>query len=285
MLGRSVREAAKRSLSMDAAAAAQLGRGLRPFILRRKKADVLTELPARIDQTIHGVMDPAQRGIYDSLRKHYQTTLLARIRRDGIAKSGVHVLEALLRLRQVACHPGLVDRDRQHDKSAKLDVLFEQLGPIVEQAKKVLIFSQFTSFLDIVERELAEREIGFARLDGATRDRKRPVARFQTDPRCNVFLISLKAGGLGLNLVAAEYVFLLDPWWNPAAEAQAIDRAHRIGQTRTVVAYRLLCQDSIEERVAALQEKKRALVSSVFAETERVGLGGLSVTDVEALLA
>jgi len=285
LFGSSLREASKRSLELDADVAAQLGRGLRPFLLRRKKADVLSDLPPRIEQTIHCVMAPPQRAAYEAIRRHYQTSLLARVRRDGVRRSAVHVLEALLRLRQVACHPGLVDEDRRHDTSAKLEALSEQLSLVVEQGKKALVFSQFTTLLDIVESELERGKISFTRLDGKTSNRKERVARFQTDPSCSVFLVSLKAGGVGLNLTAAEYVFLLDPWWNPAAEAQAIDRAHRMGQTRTVVSYRLLCKDTVEDRIALLQEKKRALVASVFSETGKTQLGNLSIEDVEALLS
>jgi SNF2 family DNA or RNA helicase len=284
LFGHAFRPASKRSLDLDAEAATRLGRGLRPFLLRRKKSDVLAELPPRIEQTIHCEMAPPQRAIYDEVRRHYQTSLLARVRRDGVGRSAVHVLEALLRLRQIACHPGLVDGGRRAETSAKLEALLEQLEPLVAQGKKALVFSQFTSLLDIVQKELADRKIAFERLDGTTRDRKERVARFQSDASCSVFLISLKAGGLGLNLTAAEYVFLLDPWWNPAAESQAIDRAHRMGQTRTVVSYRVLCKDTVEERVAELQEKKRALVESVFAES-KTRLGDLSIEDVEALLS
>jgi SNF2 family DNA or RNA helicase len=228
-------------------------------------------------------MGREQRAHYDRIKEHYRTTLLARIRREGVAKNTMHVLSALLRLRQAACHPGLLDRNLELDESAKISTLLEHLSPIVEQGKKVLVFSQFTSLLDIVERELREANIVFERLDGATRDRQSRVTRFQSDATCPVFLVSLKAGGVGLNLTAAEYVFILDPWWNPAAEAQAIDRAHRIGQTRSVTAYRLLCRDTVEERVAELQEKKRALVSAIFAEDDAASLSSLSAEDVEAL--
>jgi SNF2 family DNA or RNA helicase len=164
-------------------------------------------------------------------------------------------------------------------------VLLEHLEPIARQGKKALVFSQFTRLLDLVGRDLDARGIQFARLDGTSSNRKELVDRFQNDASCTVFLVSLKAGGVGLNLTAAEYVFLLDPWWNPAAEAQAVDRAHRMGQTKTVVAYRLLCKDTIEDRVAELQQKKRTLVTSVFDETEAARLGTLSIDDLEALLS
>jgi superfamily II DNA or RNA helicase len=286
MLGPRTRDVTRSGFGkLEAETAQQLGRGLKPFLLRRTKSDVLPDLPARVEQTLHCEMTKPQRVAYDRVRRHYQDTLLGRIRRDGVARSTMHVLEALLRLRQLACHTALVDPARAGDGSGKLDVLIEKLVPLAEQGKKALVFSQFTSFLDLVEAELGDRGVTFERLDGATTNRKTHVARFQEDPACPVFLVSLKAGGLGLNLTAAEYVFLLDPWWNPAAEAQAIDRAHRIGQTRTVVAYRMLATDSIEHRVAELQAKKRELVAAVFNETGGAPLKGLSIADVEMLLA
>jgi superfamily II DNA or RNA helicase len=276
---------ARRGLTkLDAEDAQRLGRGLKPFLLRRTKTEVLADLPARVEQTLHCEMTKPQRIAYDRVRKHYQDVLLGRLRKEGMAGSTMHVLEALLRLRQLACHSALVDPTRKTDGSGKLDVLMEQLVPLAEQGKKALVFSQFTSFLDLVELELMERGIAFERLDGSTKDRKARVTRFQEDAGCSIFLISLKAGGLGLNLTAAEYVFLLDPWWNPAAEAQAIDRAHRIGQTRTVVAYRMLATDSIEHRVAELQARKRAVVAAVFDDAGGAPLAGLSIADVEMLL-
>ena len=167
---------------------------------------------------------------------HYRTSLLGRINRDGIARSRIHVLEALLRLRQAACHPGLLDRARRDEPSAKLDTLLPQLAQVGEKRHKALVFSQFTSLLGIVRSRLDRQGVRYEYLDGQTRDREARVERFRSDRDCLLFLVSLKAGGLGLNLTAAEYVFLLDPWWSPAVETQAIDRTHRIGQTRPVFA-------------------------------------------------
>ncbi|CAN5746417.1 hypothetical protein BH11MYX4_BH11MYX4_21620 [soil metagenome] len=284
MLGSSVREAVAEGFDLDRAWAAQIGRGLRPFLLRRTKDEVLRELPPRIDTTLLCTMEPAQRVVYERAKQHYRARLLDEAQRRGVTTgSSFEILEAILRLRQIACHPALVDEGRRHQRSAKLDVLAARLAPLVRRGRKALVFSQFTRLLDLVEQDLEARGIAFARLDGRTADRRAPVERFQTDPSCSVFLVSLKAGGVGLNLTAAEYVFLLDPWWNPAAEAQAIDLAHRMGQKRTVMAYRLICKDTIEERVAQLQEKKRALVSSVFGAAE--GPAALSLADVEALFS
>ena len=241
-----------------------LAKAIRPFLLRRTKAQVAPELPERTEETRSCELGPKQRALYDELRAHYQAALLQRVAKQGLAQSKIQVLEALLRLRQAACHPGLLDPTRRDEESAKLDVLFNELPDLVEKGHKTLVFSQFTSLLSIVREGLDKRGIVYAYLDGHTVDRQACVDRFQNDPACQVFLISLKAGGLGLNLTAAEYVFLLDPWWNPAVEAQAIDRAHRIGQTRPVFAYRLIAANTIEERILTLQQQKRSLAESVI---------------------
>jgi SNF2 family DNA or RNA helicase len=257
---------------------------LRPMILRRTKAQVEPELPARTEQTIHCELDGPQRRFYDELRAHYRATLLARVARTGLAKSKMQVLEALLRLRQAACHPGLVDPRRAGDPSAKLDVLLPQLAEVVEEGHKALVFSQFTSFLALLRQRLDAGGIVHEYLDGQTRDRAARVSRFTADRDCRVFLISLKAGGVGLNLTAAEYVFLLDPWWNPAVEAQAIDRAHRIGQDKHVFAYRLIAQDTVEEKVAELQQTKRELADAILSADPAL-IRNLSAEDLEWLLA
>jgi SNF2 family DNA or RNA helicase len=198
------------------------------------------------------------------LRNHYRRALRRRIDRYGFQTSKLHVFQALLRLRQAACHPGLVDQARVHHTSTKLDLLLERLGQARNEGHKALVFSQFTRLLAIVRKRLDEAGVSYEYLDGQTRDRETRVERFQSDRNRSVFLISLKAGGLGLNLTAADYVFLLDPWWNPAVEAQAIDRAHRIGQSRPVLACRLIARNTIEEKVVELQEAKRELVESIL---------------------
>jgi superfamily II DNA or RNA helicase len=241
-----------------------LGQALRPFILRRTKEQVARELPPKGEQTLYCEMEAAERKRYEDLRQHYRTSLLERIETEGLAKSKIQVLEALLRLRQAACHPGLMSAERSGEPSAKLELLLEQLGEVLEAGHKALVFSQFTSFLKIVRNRLDRSGATYEYLDGATRDRQARVERFQTDKDCGVFLISLKAGGLGLNLTAAEYIFILDPWWNPAVEAQAVDRAHRIGQTRPIFAYRLITRETVEEKVLELQKVKRDLAASII---------------------
>jgi superfamily II DNA or RNA helicase len=268
----------------DRSAIDVLARGIRPFILRRTKAQVAPELPARTELTMHCDLVGAQRELYDELRNHYRTALLGRIAREGLQKSKMHVLEALLRLRQAACHPGLIDPGHSDVPSAKFEALMPQLAEVLEEGHKALVFSQFTSLLGLLRPRLAQAGIDYEYLDGRTRDRQVPVHRFQTDPKCGVFLISLKAGGLGLNLTAAEYVFLLDPWWNPAVEAQAIDRAHRIGQSRHVFAYRLLATGTVEEKIAELQRNKRDLADAIL-QADAGLLRTLKQEDLEILLS
>jgi hypothetical protein len=261
-----------------------LAQAVRPFILRRTKAQVARELPERTEQTIYCDLSREQRALYDELRDHYRGALLTRIDKQGLAKSKIMVLEALLRLRQAACHPGLIDADRKEEHSAKLEVLVEQLQEVLESGHKALVFSQFTSLLAIVRKRLEGLGMVYEYLDGKTRDRQKRVERFQNDPACPLFLISLKAGGLGLNLTAADYVFLMDPWWNPAVEAQAIDRAHRIGQLRRVSAYRLIARDTVEEKVLALQKTKRDLAAAIIGESNSL-IRDLKREDLELLLS
>jgi superfamily II DNA or RNA helicase len=263
---------------------ALLSRALRPFIVRRTKREVAKDLPDRTEETVMIDLEGAQKKLYEELRAHYRASLQKKVKERGLERSKIHVLEALLRLRQAACHPALVDPKRRRDPSAKLEVLLEELPTLREKGQKALVFSQFTSLLSIVREELDDRGIPYEYLDGATVDRQARVNRFQTDPGCPFFLISLKAGGLGLNLTAAEYVFLLDPWWNPAAEAQAIDRAHRIGQTRPVFAYRLLARGTIEERILELSQRKKKLAESVI-EADGSLIGDLTAEDLDLLLS
>jgi superfamily II DNA or RNA helicase len=260
---------------------AVLARALRPFILRRTKDQVAPELPARTEQTVLVELDRGERARYDELRVHYRKSLLAGGQEWGKVK--FNVLEALLRLRQASCHPGLLDPARRTLPSSKLDALLVHLREVVDEGRKALVFSQFTSFLGIVRDALGAENLPCAYLDGKTKDRAAEVERFRTDPACSIFLISLKAGGLGLNLTEAEVVFLLDPWWNPAVEAQAIDRTHRIGQTRPVFAYRLVSKDTVEEKVLELQRSKRALADAILGGGEE-GLGDLSREDLDLLL-
>jgi len=257
---------------------------LRPFILRRTKGQVARELPAKTEQTIYCDLEAGERKHYNELRDYYRAKLLTHVESDGLSKSKFQVLEALLRLRQAVCHPGLIDKSSVKQPSAKLDALLEQLDQVLEEDHKVLVFSQFTSLLAILRDRLDTANISYGYLDGRTRDRQARVEQFQNDPNLKLFLISLKAGGLGLNLHAAEYVYLLDPWWNPAVEAQAIDRAHRIGQTRQVFAYRLIARDTVEEKVLELQQSKRDLADAIITADNSL-LHNLTREDLELLLS
>jgi superfamily II DNA or RNA helicase len=260
-----------------------LARVVRPFVLRRTKEQVLRDLPAKTEQTLECELEPKQRKEYDALRDHYRRALI-----EGPSDKAVDhfsVLEALLRLRQAACHPGLIDPRRVDEPSAKLEALFERLAEVLESGHKALVFSQFTSLLAIVRSRLDKAATPYAYVDGQTpaKARASQVERFQNDDACPLLLSSLKAGGVGLNLTAADYVFLLDPWWNPAAESQAIGRAHRIGQKRSVFAYRLVCTNTIEERVLELQSRKREL-AAVILDGEATTLRDLTREDLERLL-
>ncbi len=210
--------------------------------------------------------------------------MLDRVDRVGVGRARMHILEALLRLRQAACHPVLADPRKGAAPSAKLDALLPALDEVVAEGHKALVFSQFTSFLDLVRARLDAVGTTYEHLDGKVRDRQARVDRFQTDPACSIFLISLKAGGHGLNLTAAEYVFILDPWWNPAVEAQAVDRAHRIGQTKRVIATRIVARGTIEEKILDLQASKRALADAILGQDQGV-LSGIGRAELEMLLA
>ena len=268
----------------DVTAREILSRALRPVILRRTKSQVARELPERVEQTLAVELEGAQRRGYDELLAHYRKTLLPQVEKAGIGKSRMRILEALLRLRQAALHPGLIDRSRHEGPSAKLDALVPMLVEAVEEEHKSIVFSQFTSFLALLRERLDAEKITYEYLDGATRDRQAVVTRFQSDESCRVFLISLRAGGHGLNLTAADYVFLLDPWWNPAVEAQAIDRAHRIGQTRRVVATRLVAHDTIEDKIIELQQSKRELADAILGEDQGI-LSKIGAEELALLLA
>jgi SNF2 family DNA or RNA helicase len=262
---------------------ALLSKALKPFILRRTKGQVAKDLPEKLEQTLFCELESQQRKLYDELRDYYRHSLLVRVERDGIQKAKILILEALLRLRQAACHPALVDKSRRDETSAKLELLTPQLNQVIDEGHKALVFSQFTSFLSIVRERLDGDRVPYEYLDGKTRDRAARVERFQKDSECKLFLISLKAGGLGLNLTAAEYVYLLDPWWNPAVEAQAIDRTHRIGQARRVFAYRLIARDTVEEKVLELQKNKRQLADAILNEDSSL-IRNLRREDLELLL-
>lgn len=265
-------------------ALSMVGRALAPMILRRRKNEVLSELPEKTELTLFADLSEGEQELYDELKAHYQQRLSQHFEQSGFERSQIHVLEALLRLRQAACHPGLVDKSRARRSSAKLDLLSQQLEEITAEGHKVLVFSQFVQLLEIFKAKLDAQNEPYAYLDGRTIDREGEIKRFTQDPDCKLFLISLRAGGVGLNLTAADYVFILDPWWNPAVEAQAIDRAHRIGQARPVFAYRIIARGTVEEKILDLQRQKTRLVDAILGETGG-GLRELTREDLDLLLA
>ncbi len=263
--------------------AESFARALRPIILRRTKDAVASDLPKRTEQTLLVDLEPKQRRVYETLLRAQRDRVLGTVDRVGLGKARMHILEALLRLRQVACHPALVDEKHRPLPSAKLDALIPSLAELAAEGHKTLVFSQFTQFLSLVRERLDSEGMTYEYLDGRTRDRERRVSRFQQDADCRLFLISLKAGGHGLNLTAADYVYLLDPWWNPAVEAQAIDRAHRIGQARPVIATRIIARDTVEEKILQLQAGKRALADAILSEDAGV-LSSIGREELELLL-
>lgn len=242
-----------------------------PFVLRRKKEDVAKDLPERIDQIVWIDMPETQRQIYDRFLASVKGNLLKKVDIDGIGKHRMEIFEVLLRLRQICCHPLLISSmldDTESLESAKFDALFQDLETAIEENGKVLIYSQFTSMLQLMSKKAHENGWQFAYLDGSTVNREKVVKSFQDDPRVNLFFVSLKAGGVGLNLTAADYVFLYDPWWNDAAEEQAINRAHRIGRKDTVFAKRYVLLESIEEKMMKLKATKKNLIDEVMNNEE-----------------
>ena len=259
-----------------------LARALRPFILRRSKQQVLSDLPDKTEQVLYCELSESERKRYDELRQFYWSQLSGKLQADSVGRAQMDVLEALLRLRQASCHQGLLDEELIDKGSAKFEVLLEQIHSVIADGHKALIFSQFTSLLNLLRRELDRKEIPYEYLDGQTLHRQERVENFQNNPKIPLFLLSLKAGGVGLNLTAAEYVFILDPWWNPATEAQAIDRTHRIGQTKKVFAYKIIAKNTVEEKILELQNRKRDLANLVIKDDNSV-LKNLSFQELREL--
>jgi len=255
---------------------------IKPFILRRHKAQVAKELPAKTEQLSYCQMTEEQAHAYEETKSFYRNKILRNLDEHGPASTQFLLLQGLTRLRQIANHPRLADETYPHE-SGKLREILRMIRNVVAEGHKVLVFSQFVQHLALVRAALDERQMPYAYLDGATRDRPAEVARFQETEDLKIFLISLKAGGVGLNLTAADYVFILDPWWNPAVEAQAVDRAHRIGQLRPVFTYKFITQGTVEEKILALQRRKLALVSELIATDEAV-IKHLTRADIEELL-
>jgi hypothetical protein len=256
----------------------ELQKKVRPFILRRNKKQVASELPDKTDMVIYCEMDEEQRKVYDSYKNEYRNFLLTHQEED-LSRHSMHILKGLTKLRQICDSPALLKEERFYgNSSSKISFLMEEIEGKSSQ-HKILVFSQFVSMLDLIRNELIKNNIGFEYLTGQTKNRAARVASFQENVSVRVFLISLKAGGIGLNLTEADYVYLVDPWWNPAVENQAIDRSYRIGQKKNVIAVRLICPDTIEEKILHLQETKKDLVNDLI-KTDKDTLKQLSRKDL-----
>ncbi len=264
----------------------QLRRKVECFMLRRTKSEVLSELPPKIEQVIECVLTDAQNIVYQQILGDVRGSVLSAVERKGYRGSQIHILAGLTKLRQACDHPALLTKEEDHTayESAKLDACLELIEEVRQSGRKVLVFSQFTGMLDILARTLAVQDIGYTYLSGKTQRREQVIDRFNSDPGVTAFLISMKAGGTGLNLTAADTVIVFDPWWNPSVENQAIDRAHRIGQTRSVNVYRLLTKGTIEEKIQELKRKKKSIFDAVIEESGGL-MEKLTWEDVKELFA
>lgn len=266
----------------DPEAAAVLRKIVNPFLMRRTKAQVAKELPEKTEQVLYCTMGKEQQKLYDAYKNKYRNYLLNKIDEDGLGKSKMYVLEGLTKLRQICDAPQLLsDQEKYTNDSVKIDELVKH---VTEHSgnHKILVFSQFVKMLSLIKKAFDAENITYQYLDGQTKDRQEIVDNFQNDDSVRVFLISLKAGGTGLNLTAADYVYLVDPWWNPAVEAQAIDRCYRIGQTKNVMAYKMICKNTIEEKIIKYQDSKKQLSSDIIQTDESFvkNLSRESITDL-----
>ncbi|QOI96845.1 MAG: DEAD/DEAH box helicase [Flammeovirgaceae bacterium] len=267
----------------DEAKSKKLNAIIKPFVLRRHKSQVLTELPEKVEHIQYSVMTPEQEKRYEEVKSYYRSRILDLIDREGMSNSRFMILEGLTKLRQLANHPRMVEPSYPGD-SGKLEDITHMLENAMAEGHKVLVFSQFVKHLELVRQYLKSNKIDFAYLDGSSIDRKEQVERFNKEAKVKAFLISIKAGGLGLNLTEADYVFILDPWWNPAVEAQAVDRAHRIGQKKKVFTYKFITRNSVEEKILTLQQKKLKLTSELITSEESI-MKQLTREDIAQMLA
>lgn len=257
---------------------------LYPFILRRTKEQVAKDLPEKTETILFCEMEEKQRSIYESYRHAYRSKILGIIDDQGVGKSQLTILQGLMKLRQICDSPAILNEDEKYpNESIKLEELVREITENIGE-HKALVFSQFLGMLALIRERLKENNIDFEYFDGSTLplDREKAIKNFQNNENCRVFLISLKAGGVGLNLTAADYVYIVDPWWNPAVEQQAIDRTHRIGQTKNIFAYRMICKDTIEDKIIQLQDRKRILAKELIADDQSF-VKGLTKADVEYL--
>ena len=239
-----------------------------PFILRRTKEQVAKDLPEKTETILFCEMEDQQRRIYDAFRNDFRDKVLGTIDAQGMERSTLTILQGLMKLRQICDSPAIMNEPEKYpNHSIKLEELTREITENISD-HKALVFSQFLGMLALIKEKLTNLGVPFEYFDGSTSvtDRQKAIENFQNNPECRVFLISLKAGGVGLNLTAADYVYIVDPWWNPAVEQQAIDRTHRIGQTRNIFAYRMICKDTVEDKIIQLQERKRILAKELIAD-------------------
>lgn len=248
--------------------------------------DVITELPDKTEIIRSVTLGSKQAALYESIRLSMEAKVRKAIAQKGLARSHIMVLDALLKLRQTCCDPGLLSIPQAQDieESAKLEMLMEMLPELIEEGRKILLFSQFTKMLAIIEQKLIDENIRYTKLTGQTRKREEVIDKFKNG-EADVFLISLKAGGVGLNLTEADTVIHYDPWWNPASENQATDRAHRIGQNKAVFVYKLITENTVEEKILALQAKKQELADAVYQDNDKADSLNITATDLESLFA
>jgi SNF2 family DNA or RNA helicase len=266
----------------DEARSRKLHSVIKPFILRRHKSQVATELPEKVEHVQYSTMTSEQERRYEEVKTHYREKIFKLIEQEGIGNSRFMILEGLTKLRQLANHPKMVEQGYSGD-SGKMEDITHMLENAIAEGHKVLVFSQYVKHLSLIRQYLKSNKIDFAYLDGSSTDRREQVERFNKDTNLKVFLISIKAGGLGLNLTEADYVFILDPWWNPAVEAQAVDRAHRIGQKKKVFTYKFITRNSVEEKILTLQQRKLKLTTDLIT-TEESFMKQLTREDIEQML-
>ncbi|MDD5277480.1 MAG: DEAD/DEAH box helicase, partial [Methylovulum sp.] len=263
---------------------ARLSQRIAPFMLRRTKQDVVTELPPKTEMIRSVPLLPKQAALYESIRLTMEQKVRDAIAQKGLSRSHITILDALLKLRQTCCDPRTLSLKtaQKITESAKLELLMEMLPEQLEEGRRILVFSQFTRMIALIEQELTDRNIGYSKLTGQTKKRDEAIELFKNGT-VDVFLISLKAGGVGLNLTEADTVIIYDPWWNPAAESQAADRSHRIGQDKPVFVYKLITENTVEEKIIAMQEKKRALAASIYQDDAAEAPLKLTADDLTAL--
>lgn len=255
---------------------------IKPFVLRRTKSQVATELPPKTEQIVYCEMTEQQAEVYETTKSEYRNALLDNAMQENGGGSQIAILQGLTKLRQIANHPKMEEETYSGD-SGKFDTVIEMLDSVIQEGNKVLLFSQFVKHLELFKSHFDRKGIPYAYLDGGTKDRSQAVRHFKENEEVKIFLISIKAGGVGLNLTEADYVFILDPWWNPAVEQQAIDRSHRIGQTRNVFIYKFISKDTVEEKITALQTRKKSLATALIT-TEESFVKSLSPADLQELL-